>query len=348
MAENPNHPFIALIMAGGSGTRFWPMSRPEKPKQYLNLIEDKSLIQSTANRLKKLTANKNIFICSAENQKSLLNEQLPELENLILEPCGKNTAPCLMLSVAHLLAQGYPKDSVMGVFPADHFIGNEEAFLKTVQLGIQEAASTNNLVTLGIQPTSPHTGYGYIEATQAVNNSQCYPVKRFVEKPPVEKAKEYLEQGNFFWNAGIFIWKLETIAKAFDTFLKEEWESVQLAVKNKSIHQMYSRLTKQPIDIAILEKASNVTVIPAQMEWSDIGSWNALLEHMQKLQNSSNVVLPATGKNVQLLNTHNCLVASESNKPIVLIGVDDIIVVESEHGILVTHRTQDQRVKEIS
>lgn len=348
MAENPNSIFIALIMAGGSGTRFWPMSQPEKPKQYLKLLGQRSLIQATVDRLKKNTSLQNIFICSGDKQKKLLQEQLPEVDNLILEPSGRNTAPCLMLSVATLLAKGYSPKSVMGVFPADHFIGNEAAFLSLLDSAISEAQHTGDLITLGITPTSPHTGYGYIESEENKSGEISLRVKRFVEKPTLPKAQEYLKQGNFFWNAGIFFWRLDVIAKAFETFMADEWKSIQSAVKTASVEQIYPQLSKQPIDIAILEKAPNVRVIPANMEWSDIGSWNALLEHMQNLNRSKNIVLPPENKQVKLLESNNCLVASHGSKPIVLIGVDDLIVVESEHGILVTHRTKDQKVKEIS
>lgn len=348
MAENPNPLFIALIMAGGSGTRFWPMSRPEKPKQYLTLLGKRSLIQSTVDRLKKTTATKNIFICSGENQKQLLQEQLPEINNLILEPSGRNTAPCLMLSVATLLAQGYPADSVMGVFPADHFIGNESAFLELLNSAITEAQVTRNLITLGINPTSPHIGYGYIEVEKPTNQGSSYPVKRFIEKPNLQQAEEYLKQGSFFWNAGIFFWRLDVIAQAFQTFMTDEWNLVQLGVRNKNVETIYPQLSRQPIDIAILEKASNVRMIPAAMDWSDIGSWNALLEHLQNLNHAKNVILPSENETIRLMESQNCLVVSETSKPIVLIGVDDLIVVESDHGILVTHRTRDQKVKEIS
>ncbi len=346
MAELPESSFVALVMAGGSGTRFWPMSQPQMPKQYLTLYGNRSLIQSTIDRLKLKTSQENIFICSGESQKTILQKQLPEISQFILEPTGRNTAPCLMLSVATLLEQGFAPSTVMGVFPADHFIGNESAFSALLQKAIDEAKNFKTLVTFGIKPTSPHTGYGYIEAGEHFNNNS-FQVKKFIEKPSLEKAKHYLAQGNFFWNAGIFVWRIDSIAEALKTYLPKEWELIQTAVKNKKITKIYNQLTSQPIDIAVLEKASHVKVIPADMSWSDIGSWNALLEHRQQLSGENNIILSKNQEQVSLLDTQDCLVASDSTKKIVLIGVKDLIVIESEHGLLITHRSQDQRVKEI-
>jgi mannose-1-phosphate guanylyltransferase len=348
MAERPNFPLIAVIMAGGSGTRFWPMSRKEKPKQYLTLFGNRSLIQATTERLKKKISSEHIFVCSGENQTALLKEQLPEIKKLILEPCGRNTAPCLMLSVATLLTHGFPESSVMGVFPSDHVIGDESAFLRLLDIAAEEAYTTQDLITFGIKPTSPHTGYGYIEASAVSADFKSLRVNRFVEKPSLEKAQEYLKNGNFFWNAGIFLWRLDAIKKAFETFLSEEWNQIESAVLNGTLNQLYPTLKQQPIDIAVLEKVSNVRVIPAEMNWSDIGSWNALLEHIQHSTHLSNVVLPASDSSVQFLNANNCLVATEGSKKIALIGVEDLIIVETKDAILITHRAHDQRVKEIT
>jgi mannose-1-phosphate guanylyltransferase len=346
MAEQANSKFIALIMAGGSGTRFWPMSQPEKPKQYLTLFGQRSLIQSTVDRLKHKTSTQNIFICSGESQKTLLKDQISEISGLILEPSGRNTAPCLMLSVATLLNRGYSPSTVMGVFPADHFIGNENAFLKILEYAIQEASTTRSLITLGITPSSPHTGYGYIEA-DGQGGTISFPVRKFVEKPNLEKAKQYLSSGNYYWNAGIFVWRLDVIAEAFKTYLPQEWDLIESAVKTGNVSDIYPKLKSQPIDIAVLEKSPKVRVIPADMQWSDIGSWNALLEHHQILNGQDNIIISKTPEQVKLLDSHQCLVANDSSKKVVLIGVKDLIVIESEHGLLITHRSQDQRVKEI-
>jgi mannose-1-phosphate guanylyltransferase len=346
MAELPEPLFVPVILAGGSGTRFWPMSQPEKPKQYLTLFGHRSLIQATADRLKLKTNLNHIFICSGDSQKDLLKEQLPEISQLILEPSGRNTAPCLMLSVATLLARGYPPSTVMGVFPADHFIGNQDAFLKVVDWAVQDAYESGGLVTLGIRPTSPHTGYGYIEAS-ATAGPHSLQVNQFVEKPSLEKASQYLKQGNYFWNGGIFFWRLDSIVEAFQQFLPQEWNLLVAAIKNNSLDLNYSRLTSQPIDIAILEKARNVRVIPVEMSWSDIGSWNALLEHHQQLSGKDNIILPESQPEVSLIDSTHCLVATELRKKIVLIGVQDLIVVETEKGLLISHRSQDQKVKTV-
>lgn len=338
--------FLALIMAGGSGTRFWPMSKPQKPKQYLNLFGQRSLIQATVDRLKNQTPISNIFICSGESQTSLLKQQLPEISGIIFEPEGRNTAPCLMLSVATLLHRGFEPSTVMGVFPADHVIHDDANFFGALSWAIEEAESTKCLITFGIKPTSPHTGYGYIEKGAKCGN-HSFMVKQFVEKPNLEKAREYVARGNFYWNAGIFIWRLDAIAEAFATFLPEEWDLLQSAVKNNTVSKVYQNLKSQPIDIAILEKASNVRVIPAEMKWSDIGSWNALLEHHQKISGSDNVLLSKDPKTVTFLGSHNTLVVNETSKKIVVIGTSDLIIVETDTELLISHRAQDQRVKEI-
>lgn len=347
MAELPESSFIALVMAGGRGTRFWPMSQDEKPKQYLTLFGERTLIQSTIDRLKKQTPVKNIFICSGDSQKEILKTQLPEISQLILEPSGRNTAPCLMLSVATLLQKGYPTSTVMGVFPADHFIGNDSEFSKLLNLAILQAKNSRSLFTLGITPSSPHTGYGYIEAGSPTG-SGTFIVDKFIEKPSLDKASEYVLKENFFWNAGIFIWRLDVISQAFATYLPLEWDLIQSAVKDGTIADAYPKLTSQPIDTAILEKAKNVQVIPAKMEWSDIGSWSALLEHHQTLSPKSIVIIPEQNKMVKSINSSDCLLVTDSNKKIVLIGVKDLIIVDSKEGLLITHRSQDQRVKEIT
>lgn len=346
MVEAKTKNFLALIMAGGSGTRFWPLSKPQKPKQYLNLFGQRSLIQATVDRLKNQTPLSNIFICSGENQSGLLKEQLPEISEFIFEPEGRNTAPCLMLSVATLLHRGFEPSTVMGIFPADHIIHDDANFFGYLRSAIEEARSTKCLVTFGIKPTSPHTGYGYIEkGAQCTGNS--FTVKKFVEKPSLEKAREYLAQGDFYWNAGIFIWRLDAIAEAFATFLPMEWESLQSAVKTNTVSKIYPNLKSQPIDTAVLEKASNVRVIPAEMKWSDIGSWSALLEQHQLLSGGDNITLSKDPKSVTLMGSHNTLVVNETSKKIVVIGTTDLIVVETETELLISHRNQDQRVKEI-
>lgn len=346
MAESNPKNFVALVMAGGSGTRFWPLSQPDRPKQYLTLVGNRSLIQATIDRLQKQVPLSNIFICSGENQKKLIQEQLPKISGLILEPKGKNTAPCLMLSVAHLLHQGVPPSTVMGVFPADHTISNETRFLSTLQYAIDEASSTKCLLTFGIKPQSAHTGYGYIEAGDK-SGDHSFRVKRFVEKPTFEKAQEYVRQGTFYWNAGIFVWRLDAITEAFQTFLPQEWERVQAAIKAQNIHEIYDQLTSQPIDVAVMEKASNVRVIPTDMGWNDLGSWSALLTHLQQNDNSDNVVVSKRPEHCSFIDSHNNLICTSTSKKVVAIGIENLIIVETDKELLITHRSQDQRVKEI-
>lgn len=340
MAEKVNPPFVSLIMAGGSGTRFWPKSTKELPKQYLKLFGDRSLIQATVDRLLPLQPEKNIFICSGKSQWSLLNEQLPQITNLILEPMARNTAPCLMLSVKKLLEAGLPKNTVMAVFPADHQIPNAEAFRSTIAKAVDFAAREDALVTLGIAPTSAHTGYGYIEASEKARD-KVIPAKRFVEKPNLEKAQEFLQSGNFYWNGGIFIWSIASIVSAFEKFLNEDWQRLLNAKTESDIEKVFQSLKSQPIDTAIMEKSKNVFIIGADgLGWSDVGSWNAVYE--LKAEAPGNAIV--SGK-VEAIESTGCLVNVGSDKVVALIGVKDIIVVESNGKLLITTRDKDQLVR---
>lgn len=340
--------FVTVIMAGGSGTRFWPASRKAFPKQYLSLFGTKSLIQETVERMKPLSSTKDIFICSGKSQSALLKEQLSDIPNLILEPVGRNTAPCLMLTVATLLTKGYPLSTPLLVLPADHYIGNSSVFHNLVKDAVHFASTHSALVTLGIAPTSPHTGYGYIEAGHSVEQTHFFQVKRFVEKPSLEKANEFLRSNTFYWNAGIFIWSLASISKALEDFLPEEWAQVQSAVSSRSetaLASTFEKLKSQPIDTAVLERADNVFVLPAlNLQWSDIGSWNALFE-LQSKNVSENVILSGQVRSVE---STGCLVKTNTLKEIALAGVSDLVIVEDNGTLLITHRTKDQLVKEVA
>jgi mannose-1-phosphate guanylyltransferase/mannose-6-phosphate isomerase len=334
--------FVSLIMAGGSGTRFWPMSRKDLPKQYLNLVGNTSLIQQTAQRLEALSSPEDIYICSGESQKSLLQKQLPQIKNLILEPAAKNTAPCIMLSVATFLAKGYSRETVMGVFPADHYIRNQAAFGEILNAAATTARKTKGLVTLGIKPTSPHTGYGYIEAT-AQAASGFSPAKRFVEKPTLEKAKEFLGSGNFYWNGGIFAWTLGAIEEALLKFCKEDFEAIQKASPS-DLPRVYQSVKSLPIDKAVMEKASNVFIVPAEMGWSDVGSWSAIHE-LEAPTDKENV---GDNTHCHFLEASGNLVKAPAKKKVAIIGVSNIIVVDTGDSLLIVDKSHDQMVRKIA
>ncbi|MBY0369656.1 NTP transferase domain-containing protein [bacterium] len=332
---------LAVILAGGSGTRFWPLSRADKPKQYLNLFGDRSLIQATYDRLKPLCAGGPVFVCSGKSQYALLDAQVPAAEH-ILEPCARNTGPAVALTTIDLLAKGYSDDTIVGIFPADHHIGDVPAFEKALELAYETAASTKGLVTLGIVPSCAHTGYGYIEA-QGAAIGKATAAQRFVEKPDAERAKNFFESRKFFWNAGIFVWRLGSIREAYLEHARDTYEALSQAYEDGSLDKAYPKVVSTPVDKQILEKAKNVFVLPASMQWSDVGSWNALWE----LLGTGPTENSASSEKTLFLDSERCLVHAEGKK-VALIGVQDLIVVVDGENILVTTRDQDQRVREVA
>jgi len=335
--------FIALIIAGGSGTRFWPLSQKDRPKQYLNLFGNRSLIQQTVERISPLLEGDKIFICSTQAQEKLLNEQLPSIRNLIFEPEGKNTGPCILLSVWHLIQQGVSPKTPLVVLPADHYIGKADEFRSLVKQALQAARELKGLITFGIVPSKTHTGYGYIEAGESLPTGSLFKVRRFVEKPDLRKAEEFIQRKNFYWNSGMFVWTLETISQAFQQWMPREWEILSRAKNIQEAFPAYRTFPSVPIDVAVMEKANNVYVLPADIGWSDVGSWNALYEMTSG--NHRNVVLSG---NIRDKDSEGCLVQLPPGKKAALIGVQDLIIVETADTLLICHRSHDQKVREIS
>lgn len=337
---------IALIMAGGIGTRFWPLSRKSKPKQFLRIVSEKSMIQMTVDRLTDRIAIEDIYIVTAQSQTGLVKEHLPDLPeaNIIQEPFGMNTAPCIGLSCKYLLHKYNNQEKVL-VLPADHLIKDKEEFLRTLTIG-EKAADKENLVTFGIKPDYPATGYGYIES-QAKVATEMYEVKQFKEKPDLETAKEFLASGNFYWNSGMFMWKLETILTAYEKLLPETaklLDEIETIWGKKSfkadIGPIYAKMPKLPVDIGIMEKAEKRVVIPVDYGWSDVGSWKALYE------------ISNTDKNENVINQDNIVIKSQKNyintdKFVALIGVDNLVVVETRDAILITAKDKAQKVKNV-
>ena len=331
---------VVLIMAGGSGTRFWPLSTPDLPKQYLPLAGQRSLIQQTIDRLLPFVGAPQIHICSTKRQEALLKKQLPDIKNLIFEPIGRNTAACVMLSVAHLLRTGTSKDTVIFVFSADSFIGDQKAFLNVLAQAEKTAREENALVTFGVVPTFAHTGYGYVEAKHP---SQVSAVARFLEKPDLKTAEKLIASKNVYWNAGMFAWTLGNIVAAFEKFCGPTWNSVSAAKTETEIAAVYETLPSVPIDKAVLEKAENVWVVPCEIDWSDVGSWNSLFELHSKDPNAN----VAHGGKTTWLNSTHCLVSAPAGKEVAVIGVKDIIVVDQGDKLLIVHKDSDQLVKEV-
>ncbi len=336
MAESKR---IAVILAGGSGTRFWPLSRENRPKQYLRLFGERSLIQHTYDRAARLCAKEDIYVCTAESQIRVVQEQLPGIQ-LIVEPEACNTSPAVLLSALSLMRKGYSGASVMMVFPADHYITDPMAFDRILKDATTVATETDGLVTLGIVPNFPHTGYGYIEAGEKFG-PVASKVERFVEKPDAKTAEGFLQSGKFFWNGGIFVWRLEAIRQAFEHFVPVDLRALQAAGTTTEVREIYRSITRAPVDKAILEKAQNVYVVPAQMGWSDVGSWNALHE-LKSLDRESNAV---EADRTYLAGTFGCLIHAPDKK-VAAIGIENTIIVADGDSLLVCARDQDQRVRD--
>ncbi len=340
----------AVIMAGGSGKRFWPRSRKDRPKQLLDIVTDKSMLKITYERLKQITSPNKIFIVAGEHLlKPILNE-LPGFrkKNYIVEPYGKNTAPCIGLAATVIMDKD--PDAVMGIFPADHLIREEHKFQKAIEDGLRVARDHVSLVTFGIQPNRPATGYGYIQfdKNNAVIKERVYKVKTFAEKPNLETAKRFLETGEFLWNSGMFIWKGITIMNAIKHFIPGLHDSLQHINAALNAPQYKSVLKKEwatihstSVDYGIMEKSKNVYVVKGNFEWSDVGSWDAVYELKDK-DIQGNII----NGNVQTLDTEGCFIHSRKCL-ITTIGVKDLIVIKSGGAILIVNRNESERVKEL-
>ena len=341
-----------VIMAGGKGERFWPKSRMNMPKQFLSLSEDgKSMIQHTVERLKGLVDIQNMYIVTNEIYKDLVLEHIPDIpkENIIIEPVAKNTAPCIGLAAIHIAKKN--PDSKMIILPSDHLIKFNEIFIDTLKIALDVVEKGDNLATIGITPNYPETGYGYINFTKGESfkdSANIYEVLRFVEKPNLEKAKEYLTSGEYLWNSGIFVWKASTILKNFKEYLPEIYEGLQKIGESintgkyeEVLKKEFPNLPSESIDYGIMEKAKNIYVIPGNFGWDDVGSWLSL-ERINKTNQDGNVI---TG-NVISIKTKNTIIQG-SDKLIATIGLEDIVIVDTDDVTLICHKDNTQEVKEI-
>ncbi len=337
---------IALIMAGGVGTRFWPKSRKNFPKQFLKVSGELSLLQMTVERLLPQFSFTDIYIVTAQNQVELIKEQLPELpeQNIIIEPFGMNTAPCIALSVMYL-KNFYPEQELMFVLPADHIITDKENFLQSL-LPAEEQAKKGYLVTFGILPTYPATGYGYIEAGEEIA-PEVRKVLNFKEKPDKATAEQFLAKGSYYWNSGMFCWSLKSISTAFTNFLPEV-DNITKAIANKwqenglqtDISSLYAKMPRIPIDIGIMEKANFRGVVPVSYDWSDVGSWKALSDLVNKDEDGN--YFSAEGKAISATNNY-----IDTNKFTAIIGVNDLCLIETADAILLCNKEKAEEVKKI-
>lgn len=339
----------ALIMAGGRGERFWPKSRKNLPKQFLSLTDDgKTMIQLTVERLLPLVEREDIFIVTNKDYKDLVKKQLPNLpeENILYEPVGRNTAPCIGLGAVHI-AQKY-EDALMLVLPSDHLIKYNSMFLNTLKEACKIAEEDTNLVTIGITPDYPETGYGYIKFNSNECKGQAFLVDRFVEKPTREVAKEYLDTEEYLWNSGMFAWKVSSILKNMECFMKDIYDglmrikdSIGTEQEKMVLEKEFTAFRSESVDYGIMEKADNIFTIPGTFGWDDVGSWLAV-ERIRKSNEMGNVV----SGNIITVNSKNCIIEG-SKKLIATVGLEDLIIVDSDDAILICEKNSASDIKKV-
>ena len=344
--------FCALIMAGGKGTRFWPKSTEERPKQFISLIEERTMIQLTIDRIKKMLPLEKIFIATGEKYIELVKEQIPELpsKNIIVEPIGRNTAPCILLASLYI-KQIYNNCNIV-VLPSDHLIENEEEFLNIIKEANKFANNNlESIITIGIEPNRPETGYGYIKYNKK-DNRKVIKVDKFVEKPNIETAKEYLTSKEYLWNAGMFIFNVDYMLKELKKNYNSGYEllkslpSIENEKYNEKLAEIYPKCEKISIDYAVMEKSENVYVIPSNFGWDDIGTWKSL-ERYIKCDETNNFI---KGK-AAVYDSSNNTIYSEDKK-IVFIGVNNLYCIETDNMVVVgkkdeIHKLVEYREKEM-
>jgi len=339
-----------VIMAGGIGSRFWPMSRQNYPKQFLDILNTgKTLIQWTFERFASFIPTENIYVVTSNEYRDIVHKQLPQMpqENILGEPSRKNTAPCIAY-ISFKLQQKDPKASLI-VAPADHLILDTKGFTKVCLEALSFVGKHSAFITLGIKPTYPNTGYGYIQHEQHSVSDNVYKVKTFTEKPNLELAKTFLASGDFLWNAGIFVWQVKNIIQAFEKYLPEmydvfsaEREKFNTSGEKAALEHIYPLCTNISIDFGIMEKADNVYVIPSSFGWSDLGTWNSAYENLEKDYLANAVA----GDNVVVIDATKCVVKAPNDKLLVLQGLDDFIVVDTKDVLLICKRDKEQDIKE--
>lgn len=339
----------ALIMAGGKGERFWPRSRVNLPKQFLSLTDDgKTMIQLTVERISPLVDLEDIYIATNSNYMELVKMQLPGIpeENILCEPVGRNTAPCIGLGAVHMACKY--DDAVMIVLPSDHLIKNNEIFVETFEEACKIAEEGSNLATVGITPNYPETGYGYIKYSNDNATGNARKVLQFVEKPDLETAKDYLAQGTYLWNSGMFVWKVSTVLECFKSFMPKTYEglmkikaSVGTADEEKILSEQFPQLESLSVDYGIMEKADSIYTLPGNFGWDDVGSWLAV-GRIKENDENCNVI----SGNVIAVSTSNCVIEAQ-DKLIATVGLKDIVIVDTNDATLVTTKENAGEIKKV-
>jgi mannose-1-phosphate guanylyltransferase len=336
--------FTAVIMAGGKGQRFWPLSTSDKPKQFLDLERSgRTLLQGTFDRLLPLVKSpKDIFIATASKYVDLVREQLPEIpmQNLIIEPEARDSAAAV--AYASLTVHAHNPETTVGFFSSDHRIGNVAEFQNTVRQAINLASETNGLITIGITPDRPATGYGYIQAGKASTHGG-FRVDKFVEKPNLAKAQRYIESGNYFWNAGIFVWSTKAILQELHSYAPDLMKPLQRAFDTKTVVSVFPTLKKISIDYAVMEHSQNVYVVPGNFAWDDIGDWVAL-ERLLDSEEEHNTVV---GTHVGFEASNNIIYTENPDDVIVTLGVENLVIVKQGNTVFLVHKDRVQDIKKL-
>jgi mannose-1-phosphate guanylyltransferase len=344
-----NKNYYAVIMAGGIGSRFWPMSTKQFPKQFHDILgTGTSLIQQTTKRFEQIIPSENILIATNKDYQTLVKKHLPNIptSNILLEPAMRNTAPCILYSALKIYNQN--PDGIMIVAPSDHLIENESAFIDNIKTSLKFCADKDVIVTLGIKPTFPNTGYGYIKYIDS--DKPIKKVDSFTEKPNLEKAQEFLNDGRYLWNAGIFIWSVKSIIQQFQLNLPKmfalfnsENSNYNTSLEVDFINTIYETSENISIDFGIMEKATNVFVLPATFVWNDLGTWLSLYENLEKDKNKNATV----GGQVIYNNANNNIVRTQNHKKVVIQGLNDYIVIEENDILLICPKNNEQDIKTI-
>lgn len=339
------------IMAGGKGTRFWPLSRALRPKQLLDIVGDKTMIQQTIERVSSLVPAQNIIIVTGQDHADILKSQIPAIpiSNIIIEPFIRNTAPCICLAALTILDRS--GDSVMVVLPADHHIGNPAAFCHYIKASCAAAQMTSCLIAVGISPSRPETGYGYIQIEKSAGQylgEDFYHVSAFHEKPTLDRARQFHNDGGYLWNSGMFVWRVSAILEAVERYLPDVYSELKtitpsLAALNSTsaIREAYSRVRSVSIDYGVMEHADNVLTVKADFDWNDIGSWSAVYDVLPKDSNDNAVI----GNAISIDSRRNYV--HSPNRLTALVGVEDLVIVDTEDALLVCARDKAQDVKRI-
>lgn len=352
MTNNHNH---IVIMAGGVGSRIWPMSVENKPKQFIDVLGvGRSLLQLTYDRFKGLCPSENVWIVTNKKYDAWIKEQLPEVpaENILLEPCRRNTAPCIAYVSWHIKAKD-PKANLV-ITPSDHIVMDTAEFRRVITQCLKFTSETDAILTLGMKPNRPETAYGYIQAdlsSSSPRNKEIFRIDTFREKPDLQTAQKYIQQNNFFWNAGIFIWSVSTIVNAFRIYspaiskIFENMLSIYGTDKEQEMIDLhYPECENISVDYAIMEKAEEIFVCPASFGWSDLGSWSSLYMHTRHDLYGNSLI----GPDINVYDTHNCMIHTTQEKKVVVQGLDDYIVAEKDNLLLICKISEEQRIRQFS